>query len=272
MDICPDRRWEKETTVDIRHTQLHRNVTVAFWRRFVKKSSQVTLVPTWNPRRAYKKQQLSRPQLPLRPSPFKIFLHTLNALESHVLCLDYVIITVEQSLKSTALSQRTPQSEDITDVSITSRFGLLEKTPILNYKYLHFSGYTGTPANVFCLSQLSGVNALRLNCQFQKWKTKYPIVSIYRGRSDTVYKICAILIPCDTLWDSLPSPTGLLHQHCIQNEIPNPFLNKGRVWKMHSPWQLSIRPSPKLKQGRNEGRRDQNFFQRELPYFSSYKN
>lgn len=151
----------------------------------------------------------------------------LNALEPYVLCLDYVIITIKQLLKSTALSQSTPQSEEITDVSTTSRFGLLENTPILNYKYLLFSGYPGTQADDFCLSQLSGVNALRLKCQFQKWKAKYPIVSVHRDRSDTVYKIYAILVPCDMLSDGLPSPACLLHQHSVQNEPPNPFLNKG---------------------------------------------
>ena len=60
------------------------------------------------------------------------------------------------------------QSEEITDISITSSFWLFKKTLLLDYKHLYFSRYTGTQASVFRLSELSLVNTLRLKCQFPK--------------------------------------------------------------------------------------------------------
>lgn len=190
----------------------YRSATAALSRLHVKKSPQITLVPTWNPSGAHKKQQLLRPPqlLPLITSPFFIFPHMLNVLEPYILCSDYIITMIKQLLKSTALPQHSPQSEEMTDISLMSRFWLFEKTPILNYKHLYFSGYTGTQANVFLLSQLSWVNRLKRPVSKVKNKT-FCCFHILSSESLFHQNRCNSN-PCNMLRDGLPFHNCLLHQ------------------------------------------------------------
>lgn len=149
----------------------------------------------------------------------------LNVLEPYILCSDYIITMIKQLLKSTALPQHSPQSEEMTDISLMSRFWLFEKTPILNYKHLYFSGYTGTQANVFLLSQLSWVNRLKRPVSKVKNKT-FCCFHILSSQSHCFTKIDAILTPATCSEMASLSITVSCIKQSVQNETPNQVLNK----------------------------------------------